>query len=239
MEHMILHLESPLMSFGGETIDNYGVIRPFPAMSMLTGMLANAMGWRRVERIRHQELQDRMVYAVRIDREPAYDTPHRDFQTARLYADDKGWTTRGTPEGRRGSSYNTPHLRYRDYHADMCVTVALRFRDSQDSPTIYDVAEYLMEPVRPIFIGRKSCLPSEYVFGGFVDGDTAMEALLTHPLVAGNYETVRAMWPYDEGADGIEESQSYVLTDQRNWVSGLHGGGRLVCQGDVPKTKFR
>ena len=30
MRHLILNLESPLMAFGGETIDNYGVIRWFP-----------------------------------------------------------------------------------------------------------------------------------------------------------------------------------------------------------------
>ena len=59
MRHLILNLESPLMSFGGETIDNYGVIRWFPAASMLTGLFANALGWRRVDRARHQDLQDR------------------------------------------------------------------------------------------------------------------------------------------------------------------------------------
>ena len=67
--HLILNLEAPLMSFGGETIDNLGVIRPFPAASMLTGLLANARGWRRIERKRHQDLQDRLVFAARIDRE--------------------------------------------------------------------------------------------------------------------------------------------------------------------------
>ena len=61
MNHLILNLESPLMSFGGETIDNLGVIRWFPAVSMLTGLLANALGWRRVDRERHQDLQDRLV----------------------------------------------------------------------------------------------------------------------------------------------------------------------------------
>ena len=35
MRHLILDLEAPLMSFGGETIDNYGVIRSFPSASML------------------------------------------------------------------------------------------------------------------------------------------------------------------------------------------------------------
>ena len=72
MRHLILNLESPLMAFGGETIDNLGVIRPFPAVSMLTGLFANALGWRRVERERHQRLQDRidfggeaLVYGIR------------------------------------------------------------------------------------------------------------------------------------------------------------------------------
>ena len=57
MRHLILNLESPLMAFGGETIDNLGVVRPFPAVSMLTGLFANALGWRRVDREAHQRLQ--------------------------------------------------------------------------------------------------------------------------------------------------------------------------------------
>ena len=46
MKHLIMNLESPLMAFGGEKIDNYGVTRRFPATSMLTGIFANALGWR-------------------------------------------------------------------------------------------------------------------------------------------------------------------------------------------------
>ena len=38
MRHLIMRLESPLMAFGGETIDNLGVIRRFPSASMLTGL---------------------------------------------------------------------------------------------------------------------------------------------------------------------------------------------------------
>ena len=128
MQHLILNLEAPLLAFGGETIDNYGVIRAFPAASMLTGLLANALGWRRVEQQKHQQLQDRLVFAARIDREPAGNVRLTDFQTAQLGADDEGWTTRGRPEGRAGgpNTYKAPHLRYRDYYADMRVTVALR-----------------------------------------------------------------------------------------------------------------
>ena len=104
MNHLVLNLESPLMAFGGETIDNLGVIRWFPAVSMLTGLLANALGWRRVYRERHQDLQDRLVFAARIDREPAVGVRLTDFQTAQLGANDKGWTTRGAPDERVGAS---------------------------------------------------------------------------------------------------------------------------------------
>ena len=43
MRHLLLRLEAPMMAFGGETIDNLGVIRWFPSLSMLNGLLANAL----------------------------------------------------------------------------------------------------------------------------------------------------------------------------------------------------
>ena len=244
MRHLILNLESPLMSFGGETIDNYGVIRPFPAASMLTGMLANALDWRRVDRRLHQELQDRLIFAAQIDREPHGGLPMRDFQTAQLNKDDKNWTTRGQPEGRAGgaNTYNAPHLRYRDYYADMHVTVALRLDPEDDAPTLDKLADALREPGRPLFIGRKPCLPSAPLFGCFKQADSALDALLETPL-SNDDDTrpVRMMWPATDGqADDarVKANQSYMLTDQRNWESGLHGGGRLVYEGTRPRNGF-
>ena len=228
------------MAFGGEMIDNLGVICWFPAASMLTGLLANALGWRRTQREQHQQLQDRLVFAVRIDREPAGGVRLQDFQTAQLGANDRGWTTRGAPEGRAGSpnTYVAPHLRYRDYFADMLVTVALRLEPPGDAPTLDDLAHALDEPARPIFIGRKPCLPSASLFGGFQEGDTALAALKAAPLngEGQGQGRVQALWPAWEGREG--ESRNYMLTDQRNWVSGLHGGGRLVCEGTFAREDF-
>ena len=238
----MLTLESPLMAFGGETVDNYGVIRWFPAASMLTGLLANAFGWRRVEAERHQKLQDRLMFAARIDREPHVGVRLTDFQTAQLGAGDKGWTTRGAPEERAGgaNTYNAPHLRYRDYFADMCVTVALRLEPDADDLTLDGLADALQEPARPLFIGRKPCLPSTSLFAGFNEGHTALGALVAWPLVDGtrNPEAVRTLWPDGEGVAGIDANRRYMLTDQRNWVSGLHGGGRAVCESAVDRDKF-
>ena len=242
MRHLILNLESPLMSFGGETIDNLGVIRAFPSASMLTGLLANALGWRRVDGERHQELQDRLVFAARIDREPAGGTRMTDFQTAQLRAGDRGWTTRGQPEGRAGgaNTYNAPHLRYRDYYADLQVTVALRLQPDANSPTLDDLAAALQEPARPLFIGRKPCLPAAPLLAGFADGDTALAALLNRGVAQSDHaaEPIRTLWPAGEDVDDIAASREYLLTDRRNWISGLHGGGRWVREGAIDRSRF-
>ncbi len=248
MRHLILNLESPLMSFGGEAIDNYGVTRRFPAASMLTGLFANALGWRRTERARHQRLQERLVFAARIEREPAGGLSMRDFQTAQLGANDKGWTTLGVPEDRAGgvNTYKSPALRYRDYYADARIVVALRLDPADESPTLDDLAAALDEPARPLFIGRKPCLPSAPLFAGFADGDTALAALIAAPLdgeadAADSARRVSLLWPEGQGVagvDGLTESNFSMLTDQRNWASGLHGGGRWVHEGTLPASAF-
>lgn len=244
MEHLILRLEAPLMAFGGETIDNYGVIRRFPSASMLTGLLANALGWRRTESERHQRLQQRLVFAARIDREPAGGMRLTDFQTALLGASDMGWTSRGQPEGRAGggNTYNAPHLRYRDYFADMRVTVALRLKSVDDSPTLDKLMSALEEPSRPLFIGRKPCLPSRPMFVGFVEGETALKALMASQPEedSDDSSTLAAMWPANEivGEDArVKITRRYMVTDQRNWVSGLHGGGRWVSEGLISSER--
>ena len=238
--HLMLNLEAPLMAFGGETIDNLGVIRPFPAVSMLTGLLANAMGWRRIERERHQQLQDRLVFAARIDREPHGGYAIQDFQTAAINNSERSWTTRAHPEGRAGGTFQN-HLRYRDYHADMRVTIALRLEPPDKDPALDALAQALEEPARPLFIGRKPCLPSAPLFGGYSDGDSSLAALLAVPLESeesrrGEHAPVRLLWPDGEDTpsmSGVRLNRRSMITDERNWVSGLHGGGRPVCEGTV------
>ena len=255
MNHLIMRLEAPLMAFGGETIDNLGVIRPFPAASMLTGLFANALGWRRIERERHQQLQDRLVFAARIDREPAGGYAMTDYQTVQMGNTVDlfpmgsswaiGWTTRGAPESRAGSlgTRNSPpftHQRWRDYYADMSVTVALGLEPADESPTLDDLAAKLDEPARPLFIGRKPCLPSARLNAGFVDAPDVLAALLAVPLHGDTTRAVRMQWPgrgVDE-PDEVSVSRRAMLTDERNWVSGLHGGGRPIVEGTAPPSEF-
>ena len=230
MRHLIIHLEGPLMSFGGEVIDNYGYVQSYPAKSMLVGMLANALGWKRTQCETIQTLQDRVVFAARIDRECAGGTPMTDFQSVAISNRDRAWTTRGVPEGRYGGSYTTG-LRYRDYLVDACVTVALRLQPEDGCPNLEELAHALNEPQRTLFIGRKPCLPSAPLFSGFAHGDTALVALLGVPAESDAPAPLRIFWPDGEGVETISPTRSMHVTDERNWLSGLHGGGRMIHEG--------
>ena len=145
--------------FHGVAIDHAGVTRDFPAQSLLTGLLANALGWARTEWEKHQALQDRLVFAARRDRGEGAG-PLTDVQNARLEKIDKGWRTWGEPEGRDGASYGARHRRRRDYHMDARAMVALRLEPEKAGPNLDAIAAALERPARPLFIGGKPCLPS-------------------------------------------------------------------------------
>ena len=229
--HLILRLASPLIAFGGEVIDNFGVIKDFPALSMVTGMLANALGWDRTDDKAHNRLQLRLRVGSALESEG-----HRmmDFQTAELGATDKGWTTWGVPEERRGGagSYAAPHLRYRDYHADLTAWVALRLEPADQAPTLDDIAQALDKPARPLFIGRKPCLPTCRLVAGWLEADNLLAALqLLAQQQSAGASGVRAQWPDGEGK--LPQDRLMDVCDERNWTSGVHGGWRPVREGVV------
>jgi len=234
--HLILALDAPLMAFGGETIDNFGVIRAFPAKSMICGLIANALGYARHEGAQLQALQDRLRIGSRLD---ATGVRIRDYQTALLFEDDASWTTRGRREGRAKSpSYamkdgrkQLTWQRYRDYHADARVIVALRFDPAAEEPTLDPVAHALDEPARPLFLGRKPCLPAGRLVREFVDADTIHGALAA---AGGSGRRIHAQWPEGEGPDGQNHRR---ICDERNWISGLHGGDRPVIEGMIGPTE--
>jgi CRISPR system Cascade subunit CasD len=230
--HLLMRLQAPLIAFGGETIDNYGVIRDFPALSMVTGLLANALGWDRGDDLLHNRLQARLVMGARLD---ADGQRLVDFQTAQLQANDKGWTTRGVAEERAGGAgtYAGPHLRYRHYHADMNVLLALRLQPADESPTLDALAAALDRPARPLFVGRKNCLPTDRLMAGWIDANNILEAL-QKAASPWPHETraLRAQWPDGEGClPGQYEDRSQDVCDERNWTSGVHGGWRPVREG--------
>lgn len=229
-EHRWLHLllEAPLMAFGGVRIDQFNPTRDFPAISMLTGLIGNALGWHRAAEEAHQALQDRLVFACRREAEPGGGLLI-DMQNARIEKKDLGWTTWGAPEGRDGGSYGGPHRRERHYHMDMALRLVLRLEPEDARPDLETIATAFERPSRPLFIGRKPCLPTGRLFQGWIVAPDAHAALLA---VAPVGRRLRALWPAASGpTDGDMVDRVVELADLRNWRTGLHAGSRAVVEG--------
>lgn len=220
-----------MMGFGDVMIDAIGRIRETPSISAVSGLLANALGIRREEYARLARLQERLVVGCRVDH---VDSQFTDFQTAQLGGADRWWTTSGRPQERAGgtATFDSPHIRWRDYDSDARLTIAIRLLDETEPPTLDELAEAVQWPARPLFFGRKCCLPSAPLYGGIVEGDTAYEVLRHLPLRSAGRSIRRApadalkgivltLPPEEPCPAGFE---SITSTEQRDWPAGVHAG---------------
>jgi CRISPR system Cascade subunit CasD len=230
MDCLMLRFDAPLMSFGAVVVDQNHPIWRYPGKSMLTGLLGNALGWDHRDTDRLQALQDRLRFAARWDAEPV---PIQDYQTVDLGQDflvDTGWTTRGKREDRAGANSKETHIRFRDYWANGVMTVALTVT-GEESPTLDALETALRYPARPLFLGRKSCLPSGPILIGRRQAESLKAALATEPLAEigprRRPRVIDALWPLDEGAgQGTEERY-----DRRDWRNNIHRGSERYAVG--------
>jgi CRISPR system Cascade subunit CasD len=238
--HLLLRFDAPLVSFGATVVDNYGVVQAFPGLSMLTGLLANALGYDHRQANELDRLQARIRYAARCDVDGA---PLRDYQTVDLgqpHLDAKtvAWTTLGRVETRGGASGAATHIRYRDYRADSVHTVALCLDPADEPPLLDELAHAIRRPERPLFIGRKCCLPACPMFMGIVEATSPLAALASSSAVKRHGATERELYPvWWEDGDAAEEevtrgaSRTIAVTDERDWFNQIHGGQRIVREG--------
>lgn len=231
-DHLVLRLDAPLMAFGGVAVDNRGVIQDFPALSTLTGLLGNALGYDHRDADRLEVLQRRLRYATRRDRAGQ---KLLDFQTVDLGQPflKSGWTTRGAPEGRGGAFSGETHIRYREYWADAVYTVALRLDPAAGSPELDELERALREPERPLFIGRKTCLPSAPVLIGRVTGFSLLDAISrVHRIEHSRWSehVARSLTAWVPGEEEVLECREFPVTDERDWANQLVVGRRIVKQ---------
>lgn len=236
MDVLLLRLDAPLMSFGAPMVDQNGVIQAFPALSLITGLFGNALGYHHRDHVLLQSLQERIQYAVRQD-QPGERI--QDYQTVDLGQDhllqDRGWTTRGTLDGRAGANSTETHIRFRDYWAGAIYTVALTLLPAEASPTMDALEQALLKPERPLFIGRKTCLPATPILlGRNRDAEDLLDALRNAPLPKSVLPrpTMRAWWPSIPGQDEFRIEKRPV-TDARDWQNQIHVGQRWIASGPL------
>ncbi len=235
-----------MVAFGDTMIDSLGRIRETPSVSAVSGLLSNALGIRREDHGRLSRLQNRLVLACRVDRVALR---FSDFQTAQLNGKDRGWTTSGRVQERAGgtTTFDSPHIRERDYDSDVSITLALRLRDAAESPTLEDIAHAIQWPSRPLFLGRKCCLPSAPMFYGLLDAEHAFAALQQIPLRESMAQhrwdahqllrkIVVTLPPDEPCPQGFERVFS---TERRDWPAGVHAGEQRRYRGTVDSAVFK
>lgn len=215
MRFLELTLEAPMMSFGGVAVDANRGAGDHPTRSMVTGLLGNAMGWTHRESDRLTHLQERLVIGSRRDKEGGL---LEDFHTVGLDQEflRAGWTTWGMAEGRDGGSASTgTHIRRREYLVGARWTVLVGLEPAEDTPTLDEVAGALLEPVRPLFIGRKTCIPGRPLVA---DPPRFVEGVLSELLRGGGGG---AVWYPAADVDGeLPRGGQYVpVRDARDWTN--------------------
>ena len=232
-DSLIINLEAPMLSYGSTAVDNIRPSEDFPGRALITGLLANALGWTRQEHQKTQRLQERISHAARNEATgPGGNQPLHDFHTASLGRYDTAWSTTGIPETRAGSeqTYNSPVLRRTEYRADLRTLAALTLDNPAEHPTLEELAQALQYPARTLFIGRKTCLPSGMIYAAIKEAETATEALSLLPSRSGlDHDPVQ--WDGDSHHESVTKTGELWVNDLRDWRNGVHTGQRLVNTG--------
>ncbi len=206
---------------------------------MLTGMIGNALGWEHNDFERLTQLQNRLDFAARWDVAPR---PLLDYHTVDLGSAkmaSPGWTTRGEPEhraGGRAARYGT-HQRYRHYLADGLMTIALGLV-GEGELDLCDVKAGFDRPARPLFVGRKTCLPARKMvdpINPLQEGKNLLRILCSVPVWDRGGEVTEHQGPLHmcwTPLDGVDVSgESRIVYDLRDWKNQLPAGGRIRLEG--------
>lgn len=243
MKALVLRIDAPLVSFGTVLVDQHGFVDTFPGTAMLTGLIANALGWTHGDFDQLEALQRRIEYAARWDVPPQRMIDYHTVDLGQPKMSQPGWTTRGKPEHREGgqSAKFGTHQRYRHYWADGLMTVVLTLRGHAD-PSLETVRDALRRPARPLFLGRKACLPARPLLDPetpVVDGEDLLAILRRVPVwdrsgsrAKGN-EPLLACWPADLATDIRGEIRR--VFDLRDWANQVPAGSRWRVDGAIER----
>jgi CRISPR system Cascade subunit CasD len=244
MDILLLRFDATLMSFGSVVVDQQNKTDPYPYRSMLTGLVANALGLNRRDKSALAALQSRLRYAARRDRQGAAIVDYQtvDFDSNGPMASELGWTTRGELEERGGGDASEgTHIRFRHYLADAIITVAITLEPPEPHPRLDAVSAAVRSPARPLFLGRKCCLPSGPVWFGEFAAPSLRRALEEVPRVGalrrggtprGDADKLHAIWPESEGGDECQ-TRRFPRVEDRDAMNAVHVGRRIYVEGLV------
>ena len=213
---LFLRLAGPMQSWGTSSRFQLRRTDAYPSKSGVLGLLLCAMGVCRKDSTLQLEPLVSLLMGVRVDRRGRMDW---DFQTAGAKIGIR------TAEGKIKRTATTNEyetlLSRRQYLYDSSFLVAL-----QGNPdTICQCVDALDNPVWPIYLGRKCCIPGEPVFAGVGSFNSLIESLSSVP------------WrPRNETIDRNDRSATRTLDAYIEHQSGTPPPADARLVHDVPQT---
>jgi len=195
-KYILLWFEAPLQSWGSDSKFGRRDTLAFPTKSGVLGLVCSALGAGGAQRellaefapfsqtaisfVRCKQKEDKVV---RQGREPLL----RDFHMVGSGYDDKDpWASLLIPktsEGKKAVGGGTK-MTYRYYLQDAAFAVALEVSgDKAES-----IAEALQNPAWDIYLGRRNCVPTDFVYRGIFDQESA--ALEKARTIAGEKQRI-------------------------------------------------
>lgn len=185
MKYLLLWLEGPLQSWGSDSKFTVRDTLSFPTKSGVLGMLLCAMGAggeqkELLERLNH------LSHTVFAFEKKGSVSECIDFQTVgNGFSSDK-WQSLMVPRKRNGGKAvgGGSKLTYRHYLQNASFAVIAEIPDDLEN----DIVMGLQNPVWPIFLGRKSCVPSKPVYQGVYESYSDALAEKDNRKCDGDYE---------------------------------------------------
>lgn len=178
MKFFALWFESPIQSWGFESKFGFRTTFSFPTKSGIAGLILSSLGRGGEERDFLQRFASLKEISVSYSRKEGESFLLTDFQTiGNGYFSSKNdfWMNNMVPKKRDGSSANGlsdnagSKLTYRQYLQDAFFGVIQEVPDDLDA----EIKEGLTNPVWPIYLGRRCCVPTYPVFHGSFDTEEA------------------------------------------------------------------
>lgn len=207
---LLLWLEGPLQSWGADSRFGRRDTLPFPTKSGVAGMLLCALGasGEQVEMLaRLAPLRQTAVSFLKAGEKPAEREPLLgDFHMVGSgYDDENPWELLHIPKKADGGKAvgGGTKMTYRYYLQDAKFAVAVEVPGDLAEA----LAEALRNPVYDLYLGRKNCVPTEFVFQGvFEEEGKALEAAWKIAADKGLREDFRVV-------DGEHEGEGMTLND--------------------------
>lgn len=177
---LLLWLEGPLQSWGGDVLPYDRTTQSFPTRSAIYGLVFSACGWFGPQ---EERLAAAASCPLRIAGYQSADAlPFSDFQSVGVgYDQNDDWEDRMIPkrsDGKRPAGVAGGKVLLKHYLTDCRFAAFVGVPDAWEA----DVRAAIVSPAGPLYLGRKSCVPGYPPLLGLFDAEEAAEKALEHFL---------------------------------------------------------